>query len=104
MHWGAGGASVDSSYFDRGLHDLEECSSGYDVDLEASAEFNAQFLNTADSTIPFLDANRRSMIDPGIQAEILQQPDDPCVSHCDCQGLSSIPESCQAKGIHSGGP
>lgn len=103
MHWGAGGTSDNSSYFDRGLHDLEECSSEYDNEADASADFNAQFLNTADSTIPFLDASRRSMGDPSILAEISQQPHDSIASCFDGHGLPSIPEHCKAKGIHPGG-
>ena len=54
----AGDTSNDSLDFHRSLEDLAECSTTDEEEtFQAERQFNAQFLNTADSTAPFLEAS-----------------------------------------------
>ena len=89
--------SNDSSAFIRGLHDLEICSITDEEEEskvgDAIAGFNAQFLNTADSTAPFLDVSRAIQADQS-DAEFSWQLDDPFGCHRNGQGLPSISENC----------
>lgn len=97
MRLNADDMSDDSLAFDRGLHDLEECSMTDEEkeaqDEEATAGFNAQFLNTADSTAPFLDVSRAIQADQS-NAEFSWQLDGPFGCHRNRQGLPCISENC----------